>query len=297
MEKHKRVLTIVEGREANQKMMREVIEVGAERGWGVRLLKHISSIDIANNRLDGLFTEYVWWRGFGTNSGYESARVMEYVNRLKGVRTINTHIVGGLAGTSNKYYQHGVMAYEKDLAEHILPMYETQSKMRALQLVEKGAINYPFVVKPVFGTQGEGITLIRKEKDLDKVKDFTQTGIESYVQSKYDWRVFVLGGKALGVMRKTGGDDETDFELKSAGKTKRNEDDPEIYAEVTRLAELAAKTSGLDYTGVDLIRDDKTGIFYVVETNFAAGWQNGFKKATGVDVPLEVFKYFESFDK
>ena len=58
------------------------------------------------------------------------------------------------------------------------------------------------------------------------------------------------------------------------------------------IAAHASASCGLEYTGVDLIQDDKTGEIFVLETNVAGGWQNGFLNATGVDVPEKIMEWF-----
>ena len=71
-----------------------------------------------------------------------------------------------------------------------------------------------------------------------------------------------------------------------------SEEDAEIAEKIKYIATHASATCGLEYTGVDLIRDDKTGQIVVLETNVAGGWQNGFFEATGVNVPEKIMEWF-----
>lgn len=290
-----RELTLVEGREPNQNMARELIRTAEHMGWKATLLKSIPLDKIVKNQLDELFAKYVIWRGpVGYNNQYEIERTLYWLNHTDRV-TINTRPEGGRTNTSDKFFQHACFMGDQKVAEHALPMYSAFSKENILALIKEKIIDYPFVLKPDFGTRGEGIVLIKEEKDFDNFKgDYKAFSIEPYVKSKYDWRVFVLGGSALGAMRKVGDEsDESDFMAKSGGKHRWNEDDVEIREEIYDLAVRAAAASGLEYAGVDLIRDDETGKFIVLETNIAGGWQNGFYEATGVHIPTKIVQWLE----
>ena len=52
---------------------------------------------------------------------------------------------------------------------------------------------------------------------------------------------------------------------------------------------------------IDIVRDDDTGRFILLETNVSGGWQNGFLKSTGIDIPSKIMDWFndriEIFEK
>lgn len=297
MQKDKKIreLTLVEGREPNQNMAQELIRTAKMMGWRATLLKTIPLEKIIKNQLDEVFAKYVIWRGpVGYSNQFEVERTIYWLNHSDRV-TINTRPEGGRTNTSDKFFQHACFMGDEKVARHVLPMYSALSKENVLALISEGLLDYPFVLKPDFGTRGEGIVLIRERKDLDEFSgDYKIFSAEPYVKSKYDWRVFVLGGSALGAMRKIGDEaDESDFMAKSGGKHRWNEEDVEIREEIYDLAVRVAAASGLEYAGVDLIRDDDTGKFIVLETNIAGGWQNGFYEATGVHVPTKIIQWLE----
>lgn len=294
-EKIKRELTLVEGREPNQNMARELIRTAEKKGWKAKLLKVIPSRDIYSGDLDKLFSDYVVWRGLAQlASQYEIERTIYFLNHSNRV-TINTRPEGGRTSTSNKYFQHECFIADEKVREHCLPMYPAFSKMHIMRLISEKKLDYPFVLKPDFGTRGEGILLINSEKDLDNFKgNYSVYSVEPFIKSKYDWRVFVLGGVALGAMRKVGDeDDASDFMAKSGGRKRWKETDQDVLEEIYDLAVRTTAASGLEYAGVDLIRDDDTGKFVVLETNIAGGWQNGFLEATGVHVPTKIVQWLD----
>jgi glutathione synthase/RimK-type ligase-like ATP-grasp enzyme len=61
-----------------------------------------------------------------------------------------------------------------------------------------------------------------------------------------------------------------------------------------RLALKAARILQFEFAGVDFITHKKTGQMYLLEVNRSPGFE-GFMKATGRDVPLELMKFFLPF--
>ncbi|MBQ1453832.1 MAG: hypothetical protein IIZ23_07675, partial [Ruminococcus sp.] len=123
-------------------------------------------------------------------------------------------------------------------------------------------------------------------EELDKITNFQNYVIEQYIEPECDWRVFVMGGTAVGIMRKFGDPEHLDnFVAWSSGRFRRKEDDQDTIEALSRIACRTAAVSRLEYTGVDIIRDKNTKKYYILETNFAAGWMNGFTATTGVKIP------------
>ena len=265
--KHKiaKTLTIVEGRDCNQPIAEEIRDKALEKGFKADIMKTISSVNIADGTLDKIFGDCVIWRGpVDMKSMYETERVICYLKE-SGKLLINVEPAGGRICTSNKFFQHGLFQLDPLLREHTLPMHMALSRVNIEDLIKRGKLEYPFLLKPDLGTRGEGILLIQSAEDLDKFEkeqSYSEFSTEEYVKSSYDWRVFVLGGVALGAMRKQGDtEDASNFRSRSGGWQHWGEEDEEILEEIGKLAVHAATISGLEYTGVDIVRDDKTGKF------------------------------------
>lgn len=302
-EKIDRVLTIVEGRKRNENMTNELIDAAKKAGFEINQIKTPDEDKTMENRLAEDFTDMVLWRGpANETSAAQIDRAQAWINQNCKI-TVNTSVLGGRRNTANKMYQHGSFGLDPYVAEHTLPMYQCLSRRNIDRLTASGKITYPFIFKPDLGVRGEGIVLIRNEADLDNFNGrYGEYSVEPYVESEYNWRTFVIGGVAIGYMRKTGNDEHPeDFIIKSGGQTHDREDDVEIQEEINRIATKAATASGLEYAGVDLIRDDETGRFYILETNSSGGWQNGYLKSTGIDIPTKIMEWFsdriEIFEK
>ena len=184
------------------------------------------------------------------------------------------------------------------LEQYALPTFEAKNKSNILAYVEAGRVHFPFVLKPRLGTTGEGIVLVKEPKDLDKINNLYTYVIEQYIEPECDYRVFVIGGTAVGIMRKTGDHrNPGDFKIWSSGRNRYPEKDPETISILSDIATRAAAISRLEYTGIDIIKEKGTGKYYLLETNFAAGWGNRFIETTHANIPAFTLDWFEDMEK
>ena len=287
-----KVLTIIEGRPENQKISEDLKAATEKRGWGFRQIKFINSDKLARFDLDDLPLDYVIFRNLTGNNYAEAERLLYYLKK-RGSIIMNGEPVGARAATSDKHFQQGLFLLDDFLKDYALPTYEAKNKANVMSYIDGKRVSFPIVLKYRFGTTGKNITLVKNEAELDKIKDFSNLLIEQYIEPECDWRVFVIGGKSVGIMRKTGDENHPeDFIAWSAGRHKFIEEDPETIKILNKIAIRAAEVSGLDYTGVDIIKDAKTQKFYILETNFAAGWMN-FIPVTKINIPDFIIDWFE----
>ncbi|WP_035692484.1 ATP-grasp domain-containing protein [Azospirillum halopraeferens] len=141
------------------------------------------------------------------------------------------------------------------------------------------------VQKPLFGSQGRDV------RRLDRGDALTATDGVYYLQRFVagsgpdfrDWRVFVVGGRAVAAMARIGRDWVTN--VHRGGRCEAVHGDRELES----LAEAAAAAVGADYAGVDLIRD-REGRPYVLEVNSMPAWQ-GLQSVAAVDVAACVVEH------
>lgn len=295
---NKKTLTLVEGRKVNYRTINDMKTQTAEAGWGYRVLEEIPKEDVAKCNFREYFSDYVMWRDLNdNNSPAEVMRILKWIDLNKDIISINTHLVGGRAFSSDKYYQHGLYGMDPVLKKNTPMVYPVKNVNEVIDLVKKGLLNYPLVLKERLGTTGKGIVLVPDEDYLrNHVKGvWRMIMAEPYIVGDYDWRVFVVGGVAVGAMRKFVDkiDDPGNFVAKSAGKDKVAEDDPEILAEISKIACKMAAVCGLEYSGCDIIRDKYTKKYYVLETNNSAGWQNRFNDITGLNMGQILLSWFD----
>ena len=291
-----KVLTLVTGWNLKSVLNDDICDAARKIGWEAQTVTEIDRKDMAENKLENYFSKYVLWRRSLLNaSDYENNRAWCWLNRHCDA-TMNTHVVGLNTIPVDKYFQHGVFSLDARLKDYVLSMYMVDSREDIGKLLLARKISFPFVMKDRFGTAGRDIVLFLNSAEVSAYEGkWRNMAVEPYVEADCDWRVFVIGGVAIGIMRKTGNpDDPRDFRAKSGGYHKVNEDNQKVRDQLIRIASDVASAMHLEYAGVDVIQDRNTGRYYLMEVNLAAGWMNGFSQITGADVALAMAKWFEA---
>ena len=287
-----RTLTVMEGREENAPMVEGFKNAAKKKGWSFCQLLGINSDKLARFDLDDIPLDYVIFRELSKNNYHEAERVMYWLKTNHKV-CINADVAGRRISTSDKHFQQGLFMMDPFIKEYALPTFEAKNKGNIISYIEGERVHYPIVLKDRRGTAGKNITLINCDSDLDKIQDFKDLLIEQYIKPECDYRVFVMGGVAIGTMRKKGNiDNPGDFISWSAGIEKHPEEDPTTLAQLAEIATRAAAISKLEYAGVDILREEGTGKLYLLETNIAAGWPN-FIPVTHIDIPMLVLDWME----
>jgi RimK family alpha-L-glutamate ligase len=144
----------------------------------------------------------------------------------------------------------------------------------------------PLVVKPLFGSQGNGISRARSADELPQPE---AVGHVYYMQHYLrapdatafeDWRVFISNGRLLAAMARRG---KTWITNVHQGAEPVLHDPDE---EMQRLALAAVAAVGADYAGVDLIRG-ADGQLMVLEINSNPAWK-GLQSVTHVDIASQL---------
>jgi RimK family alpha-L-glutamate ligase len=156
-------------------------------------------------------------------------------------------------------------------------------------------IGWPCVVKVVSGSHGEGIYLCENKKTFVNIMEFVGSLatpktliVQEYVDTKpgEDLRVFVVGGKVIGAMKRHAPKGDFRANISSGGHGEPFEVDNQIDF----LARETAKICGLDIAGIDLLFD-KDG-YKICEANSAPGFE-GFEKYCKVDVAKQIAEYIK----
>ncbi len=169
---------------------------------------------------------------------------------------------------------------------------------------EKGAksaidkFTYPVIVKTSAGRQGRGVYLCRSFDEVKKaIDEIHQTGVKAVVIREFvpndgDLRIFTVGYKAIGAMKRVPTrEGEFRSNISQGGRGEKFELDN--YSEIKEIAEKAAEISKTEIAGVDIIINKETGKPYILEVNPSPQFE-GLEKYTGVNAALEIIKYFES---
>jgi RimK family alpha-L-glutamate ligase len=145
----------------------------------------------------------------------------------------------------------------------------------------EGAGGTPLVLKPLFGSQGKGLSLIHRPDDLPAAEEvsgvyYLQRFVRRRQEAWRDYRVFVCDGQAVAGMVREG--DSWITNLHQGGRPRRWT----MPQEAEDLAVAAATAVGVSYSGVDLI-EDENGSLLVLEVNSMPSW-SGLQTVTDTDI-------------
>ncbi len=151
----------------------------------------------------------------------------------------------------------------------------------------------PAVIKLLEGTQGIGVVLGETEKSAKSVIEaFRGANVNILVQEfikeagSSDIRIFVVGGKVVASMMRTGAADDFRSNLHRGGSAKSVKITPEERSTAVR----AAKVMGLNVAGVDILRANHGPV--IMEVNSSPGLE-GIEDATGKDVAGTIVEFME----
>ena len=232
----------------------------------------------------------LWFRVAGTVSGkYTEGRNLAIrILRGKGIFCANNE--GYLNWTRmGKIAQHGVFL------ENRIPVVPTKifyTKEQVLESKIGDDFGWPVIAKHEKGYQGKSVKKLDDEKSLKKfIKRIDEINVgmflwQKYLPTRWDIRVIVLNGKAVGAMKRSavGSEFRSNFSLGG------NVEVWSLTNEDRELAEKVAKVCGLDYCGVDIMKDENDNS-YILEVNRQCQFQ-GFEKSTGINVAKLVVEMF-----
>ncbi len=151
----------------------------------------------------------------------------------------------------------------------------------------------PVVVKLIEGTQGVGVILAETKKAAEAVIEAFR-GLDANILVQQfikeaggsDLRCFVIDGKVIAAMKRTGAPGEFRSNLHRGGSAEKIKLSPQERS----TARKAAKTMGLAVCGVDVLQSKNGPV--VMEVNSSPGLE-GIETATSLDVAGKVIEYIE----
>ena len=238
----------------------------------------------------------MWFRVAGTISGkYTEGRNL--LIRLLGDKVFCVNHEGYLKWSRmGKIAQHGVFL-ENDIPIVPTKVFYTKEQIQnpSKSPFDKGdlGLGWPVIVKHERGYQGKSVRKFENRQEVEKFLNKIQEknlGMflwQKYLPTRWDIRVVVIDGQAVGAMKRSavGKEFRSNFSLGGAVEEWKLSDEDK------KLAEKVAKVCGLDYGGVDIMKDED-GNSYILEVNRQCQFQ-GFEKATGINVAKLVVEMIE----
>lgn len=161
------------------------------------------------------------------------------------------------------------------------PTWSTESRAEAEAILRReGAAGHELVLKPLFGSQGRGLRRLPFGDALPEAETisgvyYLQRLVKRQDGAWRDWRVFVVGGRAVAAMIRHGKDWITN--VRQGARCEAAPAD----GEAARLAVAAAEAVGARYAGVDLVAGGDG--FQVLEVNSMPAW-HGLQGVSSVDI-------------
>jgi len=163
---------------------------------------------------------------------------------------------------------------------------ESAAQARRIAMREMAA-GHALVLKPLFGSQGKNLQLVGEVDgvhhpmpDIDARYAglaYLQRFVPPMASPGFDWRVMVVGGRAVTAMRRV-----SMHWIHNVAQGARCE--PVVLEPaLAQLAEGAAQALDMDYAGVDLIAAASGPKIQVLEVNGVAAWQ-GLQRVTGFNI-------------
>ncbi|MCB0793146.1 MAG: 30S ribosomal protein S6--L-glutamate ligase [Flavobacteriales bacterium] len=190
----------------------------------------------------------------------------------------------------------------------------SRDKLRSLQILSRAGIglpktmftNYskdvasvvdqvgvPCIIKLLEGTQGLGVVLVESKKAAIAVVEAfnslkARVIVQEFIQESkgVDIRAFVVDGRVVGAMKRTGKEGEFRSNLHRGGTAELIE----LSSEEEVVALKAAKALGLHVAGVDMLQSARGPL--VLEVNSSPGLE-GIESATGHNIAGEIVRFIE----
>lgn len=151
-------------------------------------------------------------------------------------------------------------------------------------------LDYPVVMKLIYGSKGAGVMFADSRQSAVSVMDAMERFeepifIEKFIKNKgEDLRLYVVGGKIAGSMKRIAKAGEMRSNVGIGGSAEPYEP----TREERKMALRSAKILGMDICGIDIMQSPEGPV--VIEANVNAQFQ-GLEKASSVNIAGEIIKY------
>lgn len=147
-------------------------------------------------------------------------------------------------------------------------------------------LSYPMILKETKGSFGMQVYLVHSRKEALKIlKKHSSSNFifQEFIKEACgkDIRVYIVGGKILGAIKRESTTGDFRANLNLGGKAKKHE----ISELEAKIALFAFNKMGLDFAGVDLIESKSGPLFLEINSN---AHYSGFEKETGISPAKEI---------
>ena len=178
----------------------------------------------------------------------------------------------GLSANPDKLYQYVVLSDHGiaiPASVFMLPKMMSESYERLV-----AELGLPFILKDSMGSRGENNFLVSSHQEFSRImRQSWDLGIwliaQQYIPNDCDYRLFTLGGKVAMIIRRTRNNDKTHLNNVSQGGKAELVQPEELPSQLINQALMSAKLFQLQISGVDLVQDKVSKLWYCLEVNKA----------------------------
>ncbi len=152
---------------------------------------------------------------------------------------------------------------------------------------------FPFVMKQLEGTQGNGVFLIKDRKHASEIINIHQSANKKFIIQEFiaesqgaDIRAFVVGDKVVAAMKRQAKEGDFRSNLHQGGKGEKIQ----LSEEEQQTAVKSAQAMGLAVAGVDMLQSKRGPL--VIEVNASPGLE-GIEKTTNINIAKLIIKHLE----
>ena len=217
-----------------------------------------------------------------------ASRVAEIVEALESKDVYSVAGAHAIRSANNKYATYICLSGKQIATPNTILLGESSAPgLAELQEV----FGNQCVVKPVSGSKGHGVELVRLDSTVD-LDRYIDSG-DKYIAQEYieeaageDIRAFVVGGQVVAAMKRTsqGSDFRSNLHLGGTASAVA------LGEEERKLAVSAASAVGLHVAGIDIIRSERGPM--VIEVNSSPGLM-GIEKATGIHIAVSILDHIK----
>jgi RimK family alpha-L-glutamate ligase len=235
-----------------------------------------------NNLPDGCFV-----RTIGKGTFQQITRRLTILHALKKLKVIIFNDVNCIEKTTDKSMTTFLLSHGKIDTPNTWVPEKLKSARNVLKKLRKK--KYYGIWKPLFGSQGKGIKII-KNKKINKNSErvyYIQKYEDIKIKSKKEWqdfRILVCNNQIIASMIRKNKKKITN--IGQGGKPFNFQANKKIK----KISLIASKLVNADYAGIDLIKD-KHGDFKIVEINSIPAWK-GLQKISKKNIAAILAKAF-----
>lgn len=129
-------------------------------------------------------------------------------------------------------------------------------------------VSYPFILKSIVSSLGNDNFLIQSHEELIQVLDSNPKipfVMQEFIPNNFDYRVLILGGKLGTVLQRKRQNNSDHRNNAYLGATEEEISSPD--SKMVEISINASKLLNKNIAGVDLIFDEKTKQYYIIELN------------------------------